>query len=167
MCHTHTQQRPALFCVAALLIYSIARSPALVPSSFFLFLFFASASTDKYIIIQRSARIWSGIINSWCPAVFLSIPDIVSVFLSLFLWRRRHGSGFKNIPASQMEAGVVLQLQDDSMWHVALCHCLRWFEVLALHSLSDIVVIFISRDGEKYVFYSDSHFKYITIFTHL
>lgn len=65
-----------------------------------------------------------------------------------------------------MEAGVVLQLQDDSMWHVALCHCLRRFEVLALQSLSDIVVMFISRDGEKYVFYSDSHFKYITIFTH-
>lgn len=65
-----------------------------------------------------------------------------------------------------MEAGVVLQMQDDSMWHVALCYCLRWFEVSALHSLSDIVVIFISRDREKYVFYSDSHFKYITIFTH-
>lgn len=95
------------------------------------FFFFASASTDKYIIIQRSACIWSSVINSWCPAVFLSIPDIVSVFLSLFLWRRWHGFGFKNIPASQMEAGGLLQLQYDSMWHVSLCYCLRRFEVLS------------------------------------
>lgn len=125
--HTHSTTTCTFFFVAALLIYSIARSPALVPSSFF----FASASTDKYIIIQRSACIWSSVINSWCPAVFLSIPDIVSVFLSLFLWRRWHGFGFKNIPASQMEAGGVLQLQYDSIWHVSLCYCLRRFEVLS------------------------------------
>lgn len=144
-CVTHTHSTTTCtFFVATLLIYSIACSPALVPSSFFFF--FASASTDKYIIIQRSARIWSGVINSWCPAVFLSIPDIVSVFLSLFLWRRWHGSGFKNIPASQMDAGVVLQLQYDSMWHVSLCDCLRRFEVLALHSLSRIVHIFLSQN---------------------
>lgn len=36
--HTHSTATCTFF-VAALLIYSIARSPALVPSSFFLFLF--------------------------------------------------------------------------------------------------------------------------------